>query len=97
MKLTNQQIILIAQAINGFVYSDQSDLNAIKKFAVELERLIDFGFDNGHHADNVVSEMLNSLEVQQCWINTEREEEERKLAEYEYELEPDDDDEEDED
>lgn len=95
MKLTNQQIILTAQAINGFVYSDQSDLDAIKEFAVELERLIDFGFDNGHHADNVVSEMLNNLEVQQCWINTEREEEERKLAEYEYELEPDDEEDED--
>ena len=67
-----------------------------QRIAVELERLIDF--------DSITVTMLTmsskecqQFGVQQCWINTEREEEERKLAEYEYEyeLEPDDDDEED--
>ena len=93
MELTNQQIILLAQAINGCGYPDQSDLDAVKEFAEELERLIDFGFDNGHHAHNVVSETLNNLEVQQCWINTEREEQERRAEEYACEPEPDDEDE----
>jgi len=89
MKLTNQQIILTAQAIARVGYPDESDLDAMVEVLQKLDQEIDFSLPLGYHADNVVGEAENNLEVQRCAIYTEREEQERRIAEYEYELEPD--------
>lgn len=89
MKLTNQQIILTARAIAGVGYPDESDLDAMMSVLENLDKQVDFSMPDGHHADNVVGEAMNDLEVQRCGINNEREEQERRLDEYEYELEPD--------
>jgi len=91
MKLTNQQIILTAQAIARVGYPDEKDLDAMVDVLEKLDQEINFSLDHGYryHADNVVGEAQNDLEVQRCAINAEREEQERRMAEYEYELEPD--------
>ena len=90
MELTNQQIILTAQAIARVGYPDESDLDAMVNVLEKLDQEINFSLPLGYHADNVVGEAQNDLEVQRCAIYAEREEQERKLDELEYELESDD-------
>lgn len=88
MKLTNQQIILTAQAIARVGYPDENDLDAMVSVLEKLDQEINFSLDHGYHADNVVGEAINDLEVQRCAIYAEREEQERKMEECEYEIEP---------
>jgi len=92
MKLTNQQIILTAQAIQGCAYPVESDLDAVEELLEKLSEEIYFDSNQeGYRTEAIVNQVLDDLQSQREGIYAEREEQERKELELEYETEEEED------
>ena len=93
MKVTNKQITLVAQAIQGCGYPVESDLDAVEEFLEKLSEEIYFDSENqeGYRTEAIVNQVLDDLQCQREAIYAEREEQERKEAELEYETEEEED------
>lgn len=92
MKVTNKQIILVAQAIQGCGYPVESDLDAVEEFLEKLSEEIYFDSNQeGYRTEAIVNQVLDDLQSQREGIYAEREEQERKELELEYETEEEED------
>ena len=97
MKVTNRQLILLAEAVQHMAHGSQKNIDALIEFFEGASQEINFDNDQGeglhYTADEMTSSLLTSLEQNKQFLIDE--EEERRIkeeADYAFEEEGEEDD-----